>query len=304
VSNVTLTPQGVARVDVALEPGTTVPAGTKAYITRRSPIGDLTLELTPGTGAPLADGATIGMGDTNPPPDPQQVITDLARVLHSVPSQDLATVVGTLAQALQGRGQDLASLAETNADLPQKILAVRSELQQLITTSPAVLGVFADNRQALADDISQTALLADILRDRRYDLVKLFGNGTTFATVANSILAKEKPNLSCLIADLGRFNATLAEPQHLADLKSTLDLNHYFFDAVWQSVQRSTSDGNNWFRVHMLPLTQPPAQQYQPPRAAPNVYPGQACRSIYGSGVGHVTQPGPVWLAYGSRIVG
>ena len=45
-------------------------------------------------------------------------------------------------------------------------------------------------------------------------------------------------------------------------------------------------------------------QQYQPPRAAPNVYPGQACRSIYGSGVGHVTQPGPVWLAYGSRIVG
>ena len=37
----------------------------------------------------------------------------------------------------------------------------------------------------------QTALLADILRDRRYDLVKLFGNGTTFATVANSILAKE-----------------------------------------------------------------------------------------------------------------
>ena len=72
-------------------------------------------------------------------------------------------------------------------------LQVQQQLHDLIVTGPKVTGVFADNANTLADDISQTAALADILRDRRHDLVSLSKNGAAFANVANDWrLAREE----------------------------------------------------------------------------------------------------------------
>jgi phospholipid/cholesterol/gamma-HCH transport system substrate-binding protein len=302
VTAVTLTPRGIAEVTVELQPGVKVPQGTQASITRRSPIGDLTVELMPGKGEPLPNDATIGLSSTHSPPDPERTIEELARVLHSVPSGDLQTLVRELATAVRGRGGDLARLSEVSADLPEKLLQVRSQLTHLIETGPKVLDVLADNAGTLADDLTQTAELADILRDNRYKLLDLSTNGARFLKVANELLAWEKPNLACFIAEMGDVNASLAEPQHLQDLVNTLDLNHYFFDAVWQSVQTSKIDGFGWFRVQLLPHQEPAGRAYGNRRDAPDVFMGNACHSIYGPGVGPASQPGPVWLANGSTL--
>jgi ABC-type transporter Mla subunit MlaD len=137
--------RGLVRVTVELEPGVTVPGGTTALITRRRPIGDLTLELVSGTGAPLPDGATIGAADTSPPPEAERTIEVLADLLHAVPSRDLQTVLAELSTALRGRGRDLAALSESTSALPERILEVQRELESLITTGPEVTGVFAAN---------------------------------------------------------------------------------------------------------------------------------------------------------------
>jgi phospholipid/cholesterol/gamma-HCH transport system substrate-binding protein len=299
VKSVQLLPNGLARVVIQLEPGVEVASPAKAEIGRRSPIGDLTVDLIPGKGRPMPDGGTIGVRNTILPPDPQRAIEALARVLHAVPSQDLTTVVTELARALKGRAQDLASLSETTADLPQRILQVRTQLESLITNGPKVTGVLARNAEAFAGDITQTARLADILRDRRYDLVSLMKNGASFARVANDLISSEKPNILCLVQDFGTVNTAIAN--RLDDLKGTLDLNHYFFDAVWQIVQTGL-DGNNWFRVDLLPHTEPAARQYVPKRGAPDVYAANGCQTMYGTGVGPGSQPGPVWLANGSKL--
>jgi virulence factor Mce-like protein len=300
VSSVTLLPDGVARVAVRLQPGVAVPVGTKAAITRRSPIGDLTLELTPGPGAALPDGAHISEADTSSPPDAEKTIEDLARILGAVPSQQLGQLVNTLAIAVQGRGQDLATLSEASAQLPERLLQVQAALRSLIVNGPKVTGVLAANAHQLADDITQTAALADILRDRRYDLLALMQNGARFTTVAGSLLHQEKANLSCLVTDLGTLNATIARPGNLADLEGTLQYNHFFFDAVWLSVQTGL-ENMGWFRVHVLPPQQPGGRAYDPMRPPPDVFPGNACRSPFGQGVGPVTQPG-AYLAPGSRL--
>src|SRR5436309_2741701 len=86
VRSVVLTRSGLARVTVILQPGVTAPAGTKAEISRRSAIGDITLNLTPGDGPPLPDGARLALADTVSPPDAEKTIEELARVLHAVPS--------------------------------------------------------------------------------------------------------------------------------------------------------------------------------------------------------------------------
>ncbi len=301
VKSVTLTPKGIAEVRVLLEPGVDVTEGSHATISRRSPIGDLTLDFTPGDGPVLPDNAVIPVRDTTIPPDPEATITELAQILHAVPSTDLETLVHELALAVRGRGQDLATLSEVSGQLPARILRVQRQLDDLIRTGPKVTGVFAANSHALADDIVQTAALADILRDRRYDLVKLSKNGANFAELYNQLLVSEKPNLACLVSDLGTFNQTLAQPENLRNLENTLELNHYFFDAVWQSVQKG-KDGLAWFRVQLLPAQQPAGQQYGQKRPPPDVYGGDACRSIYGKGVGPVSQPGTVWIAHGSHL--
>ena len=298
VSKVDLLPNGVARVAVALEPGLTVPAGSRAAITRRSPIGDLTLDITPGPGPALADGSHIALADTTSPPDAEKTIEALARILHSVPSQQLGDLMSTLATAVRGRGEDLAALSVASAELPERLLQVQAQLRSLIENGPKVTGVLAAKARSLADDITQTAALADILRDRRYDLLALMENGARFTTVAGKLVRQEKPNLSCTISDLGTLNAAVAG--RLSDLKGTLDLNHFFFDAVWQSVQVGL-DNMGWFRVHVLPPQQPAGRSYVPPRGTPDVFPGGACVTQYGRGVGPVTQPG-AYLAPGSKV--
>jgi phospholipid/cholesterol/gamma-HCH transport system substrate-binding protein len=301
VQSVTLTPKGVADVVVLLQPGIEVPSGSHAEINRRSPIGDLTLNFDPGKGPAMADGATIPESATTIPPDPERTIAELAKVLGAVPSNDLSTLVHQLALAVNGRGQDLAQLSEVSGQLPARILEVRRQLDHLIRTGPVVTGVFARNASALRDDIAQTAVLADILRDKRHDLVSLAKNGANFATLYNQLLVSEKANVACLINSFGTVNEVLAIPNNLQNLKNVLELNHYFFDAVWQSVQVG-KDGLAWFRVQLLPHQEPAGREYSQRRPPPNVYGGDACHSMYGAGVGRATQPGPVWLANGSHL--
>jgi phospholipid/cholesterol/gamma-HCH transport system substrate-binding protein len=301
VQSVTLTSRGVADVVIELQPSIQLPSGSQAEITRRSPIGDLTVELTPGRGPNMANDATIPMSATTIPPDPELTIADLAKVLGAVPSSDLSTLVHQLALAVNGRGQDLATLSQVSGSLPARILQVQRQLDHLIRTGPSVTSVFAKNAGALRDDISQTAVLADILRDRRYDLVALSKNGANFATLYNELLSSEKSNIACLINSYGTVNAVLAEPNNLQNLKNVLELNHYFFDAVWQAVQVG-KDGLAWFRVQLLPHQEPAGREYAGRRPPPDVFGGDACRSIYGQGVGRTTQPGPVWLARGSHL--
>src|SRR3989442_12260601 len=81
VKTVTLLPDGLAQVVLQLERGITVGSGAKAEISRRSPIGDLTVDPIPGTGKPMASGALIGVKNTIEPPDPEKAIETLARAL-------------------------------------------------------------------------------------------------------------------------------------------------------------------------------------------------------------------------------
>ena len=299
VVDVDLTDTGV-EVDMQLERGAEVPEGSKAAIVRRSPIGELTIELEPGDGPPLASGATIASDDTIPPPDVSLTIEALADVLHAVPSDDLSTVIEELAIAVDGRARDLQRFTDASAALPQRLLEVEAELESLITTGPDLTGVLADNADVLADDLRQTAVLADILRDRRFDLLDLYKNGARFSTVANDLLSTEKANIACFLKDAGDFNTVMASKKAREDLIDTLNKNHFFFDAADQAVQKDQR-GWTWFRVQLLPHTEPAARSYTPKKTSPDVYPGRACRSIYGPGVGAASQAG-FTLAPGSKL--
>lgn len=297
VDGVRLTETGVM-VNMTLNPNTTVPGGTKAVIVRRSPIGELTVELEPGEGPPLKDGAVIAREDTRPPPDVSTTLEVLANVLEAVPSDDLTTVLAELDKAVDNRSSDLARFSEDAADLPERLLEIEGTLKNLIETGPELTGVFADNAEVFADDLRQTALLADLLRDNRFELVDLNKQGARFLDVADDLIAAEKPNLACFIRDAGRFNMALVK--RIDKVAKAIDTNHFFFDAVEQAVQKDKF-GDTWFRVQVQPHTEPSGRQYVPKRAAPDVFPGKGCSSIYGEGVGPSRQ-GSIPLAPDSQL--
>lgn len=284
VKEVSLNEDGYALVTMGLKPGADVPEGTKAEIVRRSPIGELTVELVPGDGEPLESGATIAVADTVPPPDVSKTIEVFADILHEVPSEDLNVLVSEVASAVRGRAGDLARLTDAGADLPERLLEIETALDSLIRNSPELTGVFADNADVLADDITETALLADILRDRRFDLVDLYRNGADFASVMGEILAKDKPNLACLIRDFGDINYVLAQRHNLDNLAATLDKNHFFFGGANLAV-RKDHNAWTWFRVQLLPHQEPAGRQYEPHRDPPDVFTAADCESRYGPGV-------------------
>jgi virulence factor Mce-like protein len=291
----------VARVTLALEPGVEVPNDSQFTATRRSPIGDLVVEITPGDGPAMLHGSVAGADQSTPAPDAGKTIEALADLLHSVPSEDLSTIVTEAARAVRGRGDDLGRLSEVTADLPERILQVRSQLESLMQAGPEVTGILADNADVLADDITRTAQLADILRDRRYDLVDLYRNGAEFTTVAGELIAKQKPNIACMISDFARINTVLSTAKNLSNLAAVLDLNHFFFGGAYQVVQVGL-DGQTWFRVQLLPHTEPQAGQYLPQRGSPDVFGANSCTSRYGNGVGPGRQDHNVELAPGSQL--
>lgn len=297
IDEVNLTETGV-RVDMTLNPDTKIPSGTKAVIVRRSPIGELTIELEPGEGPPLEDGAVITRDDTRPPPDVSTTLEVLANVLEAVPSADLDTVLTELDAAVDDRSTDLARFSEDAADLPERLLQIEGTLKHLIETGPELTGVFADNAKVFADDLRQTALLADLLRDERFNLVDLNTQGARFLDIADDLISEEKANLACFIRDAGRFNMALVK--RIGTVGKALETNHFFFDAVEQAVQKDPA-GDTWFRVQLQPHTEPSGRQYTPKRAAPNVFPGKACSSIYGDGVGPARQ-GNIRLAPDSQM--
>jgi virulence factor Mce-like protein len=292
---------GTADVTLRLEPGVVVTEGTIAEITRRSPIGDITVNLVPGDGPPLPPGGHIPIEDTVTPPNPVETIEVLARTLAAVDPDDLKILVTELATALRGRGGDLGELSESGANLPERILLVKIQLESLIEKGPDVLDVLTENRAVLADDITQTAALADILRDRRFDLVELMRNGADFSEILNAIITEDKANISCLINDFADINDVLSDPENLQNLRDVLDLNQYFFGAVDTVVQPSPSDDLDWFRVHFLDAAGD-ARQYPQQRPPNDVYGGHGCHSQFGAGVGPADQAHDPYLAPGSQL--
>ncbi|HEU4480375.1 MAG TPA: hypothetical protein VFS18_00695, partial [Actinomycetota bacterium] len=84
------------------------------------------------------------------------------------------------------------------------------------------------------------------------------------------------------------------------DLIQTLEKNRFFFGAVEQAVQKDQR-AYTWFRVQLLPHTEPQGRVYTPRRSAPDVFPGRACSSRYGGGVARADQ-GKTKLAPGSSL--
>lgn len=308
---------GGALVTMELDPGRSVPDDVVASVDLANALGEQQVDLTPSHGGSvpvLRSGTTIPVNPNGVPASVSELVSVATKLLNAIPPGDLNDVLHQLAVALNGNGQNLRTITDESQVFAQEFLQYQSEFEALLANSPPVLNAVAAEGPALREALSNTAVLAQVLADRRSDLANTIVEGAAVAGDLDTVLSKELPNLACLTHDLSDLTANLDEPQNLANLNTTLLTNQYFFGAVDGVTPEGravslyagdpTRDDQFWLRTRLLfPPSQPQGSEYTSAKNLPATHPGAACDTELGNGVGPATQAHPSPPGPGGSVV-
>ena len=161
VTGLRLSPDGVIadlRVEDSAPP---IPADTAAVVTNRSAIGEQTVDLRPDhSGGPyLAEGAVIPTQRTKLPPVSSDVLANLDRLVASVPTDSLRTVVTELGTGFVGTGPSLRQIIDGAGAFTQ---TATEHLPQTLGLLGTVQTVLNTQREQSADVLEYSRGLRQI----------------------------------------------------------------------------------------------------------------------------------------------
>lgn len=163
-----LTPSGIEaelHIDDTAPP---IPARTRAVVANRSAVGEQYVDLRPDrdAGPYLADGSVIPRNRTELPPAPQTLLVNLDRLVTSVPTDSLRTVVDELGMAFNGTGDDLQKvldnagpfIAAADQHLPQTtgLLANGNTVLRTQQHQTDQINAFSSNLRGIADQLKRS----------------------------------------------------------------------------------------------------------------------------------------------------
>lgn len=155
VSALRLTSTGV---DVELdidEDAPPIPADTRAVVANRSAVGEQYLDLRPdGPAGPfLAHGSVIEASRTDAPVSPETMLTHVDRLIGSVNTRSLNTVVDEAYVAFADSGDDLQLLLDSAHEFTASARKNMPATRRLLSSARTVL----DTQQRHADDLTRFA---------------------------------------------------------------------------------------------------------------------------------------------------
>lgn len=220
-----------------------IPKDVLAVVANKSAIGEQFLDLQPRstTGPYLAAGSAIPLSDTRIPIDTTTLLVDVNRLVRSVDTENLRTVVDELGQAFQGTGADLATILDTSSDFirtaDENIDATRS----LIRSSESVLQTQIDKRGELSTFSRNLALLSDTLADADPDLRRLLDNGGDSARTVRAVVDENAEDLGTTVRDLLVANKPLAE--NVLGLQAIFILYPYLLEGSFSVIEPDVKGG-------------------------------------------------------------
>lgn len=226
--------EGEALVKLRIKDGEAVPTAATAIIRPKTLFGEKFVDIDPGpteaSGPFLSDGDVIE--DTQGGFELEEVLTDIYPLLQAVDPTELMTVLGELADAGDGlgeeinrsivNGEELTTLFADNAELTSQFLEDFAALSdQLAGSADDLLGVadagnvalptLNENEGALVDLLEQTGRLsndvADLLEHNRPFVDASLGDGTR----AVQVLYDGRDRVMPLVHGLRLYVQTLAE---------------------------------------------------------------------------------------------
>lgn len=255
VGDLTLLPDGV-RVPLEIKncQDPEIPVDTIAAVSDRSAVGEQYVDLRPQKdGGPyLDDGATLPMNRNVLPVPTQVLLTNLDRLVTSVDTSDLSTVVSELGQAFGGRGPALQALLDQGAALQKTATDNLTSTIDLIKQSKGVLQTQIDVGSDLASWAHSLNLLSDTLKNSDTDLRALLDQGPGDLAKISSFVSSSSDDLGMLLSNLVVVNGVV-----VPKLDSVKAILYIYPIAVAGGITVAPGDGTAHFGL-VLNLGNPP----------------------------------------------
>lgn len=146
VEDIELVPDA-ARLTLGIEPEVTLPVGTRAELRQLTMLGDIYVALTPPAGgqngARLGDGDVIGLGDSDPGPQIEDIITHLADFMAGGSIMRVQDAIRQVNDAVDIHDVNLPAASATGAQTIEDLAAGTSELSAMIDSLDAAAGEIA-----------------------------------------------------------------------------------------------------------------------------------------------------------------
>jgi virulence factor Mce-like protein len=196
---------GGAVLDLALRPDKVglIPSNVAARLLPKTLFGEryVALQIPERPAASrLAAGDVIGQDRSSTAIEVDEVLTDLMPLLQAVQPQKLASALGAMSQALDGRG---ARLGDTVVRLDRYVAALNESIPDLNADIGALADVADDYAEAAPDILQALADLTTTSRtlvEQRANLLELYGTLTTTSIDLANFLRVNRNNLINLAA--------------------------------------------------------------------------------------------------------
>jgi phospholipid/cholesterol/gamma-HCH transport system substrate-binding protein len=209
VGSMRLTKDREVEVDLKLKDGTKIPArGLRAVVAKLSAVGEQYVDLEPSTadGPYLRPGDVIPASATTVPLDDAEFLLNVDKLVSSVDTAHLTTVIEELGKSFDNLGPALQSLIDNGNSLTQSAIDSLPQQLQLIDDSKTVLDTQRDVASQLKQFASSFRSFSQQLVTSDPDLRGVLDNGITASKQLQSLLADNASALPTLLGNLITFN--------------------------------------------------------------------------------------------------
>jgi phospholipid/cholesterol/gamma-HCH transport system substrate-binding protein len=250
VDGVTLDRNGRAVVRFRLDRGIRLPDTTSARIEPVSVFGpkDLVLDLGAGegTGPYLRNGGVIAKTK-----DPQE-LADTAwptyRLTSAIDPQDVATVLHTFSQGLQGQGPALRRIVGNGGKLIDLAYANRAEIQLLLMDIERLSDTLGSRGDTLVGITSDLNRLSPVLTDRPDKIEQLLDSVSELAGRTGDTLDQHGTSIGQLID--GSSGIIAVQYEQLRNVPVLLDALNGFFGGISRLIRVPGPQGTEIAQVH------------------------------------------------------
>lgn len=225
VTQVTPGDNGV-RVDMRLDRGEEVGAGTAAVIVAPTLVSDRFVQLTQpysGKGDKLDDGARLSLDRTATPVEIDQLyasLTDVATQLGpdgANANGALADLLNVAAENLDGQGRDINQMITEFGSATATFSNIDEDLFATVSNLKDFTGMLAENDKSVADVNRQFAAVADYLAADRGDLAAAVANLGSALGIVDDFIRDNRGALTNSVTNL------LGPTQTLVDQRASLE---------------------------------------------------------------------------------
>ena len=206
-------------VTVNLDEGVEVSSAVHASIRLRSLLGAKFVQLDdPGGGTTLRDGDDIPIERTEVAIDLDQLIDSLGSVAEPIDANAINRVLGSMATALDGKGEELGAVLDGLAAVAGEVAQRSADLDRLVVASSRLATAIGSRAAQLGFTVDDLAKVFGILEARRAELSALVTSVGHLAEQLTPLLHDNRDVLDRLLADVTTAVTALDNQRDRLDL--------------------------------------------------------------------------------------